>query len=208
MRTVIATRGAQAGRGQLRFWRDAADDAYQLTLDLRGDDGAPWLEMNSRGLLAADGVGPRRFTDRRRGRTARATNFDHDAGEIRYSGPAHVHALEPAAQDRLSWVLQLAAIVAADPGRARAASGIVMQVAGVHGDAGRWSFACAPQDDQALMCRREPQHLYDTRAEAWFAAAPPHLPMRVRLTPVPAGEALDLRFVDEPPPAGLRPTPR
>ena len=67
-------------------------------------------------LIDADGVAPLRHADRRRARELRAANFQREAA-------AH-HLLRarrsntrwpPGAQDRLSWMIQLPAIVAADP---------------------------------------------------------------------------------------------
>jgi hypothetical protein len=41
---------------------------------------------------------------------------------------------------------------------------------------------------------REPRRPYDTRVEVWLDAARHHLPVRVRLTPVPGGEPLEMRL--------------
>ena len=190
-------RGAISGTGELR-WRPA-EGRYQMEMDgaVFGLNALSWA---SQGRLDAAGIAPERFVDRRRGRDAQAANFQRDKGLITYSGAPAVHALVPGAQDRLSFMLQLAAIVDAAPAKFGVGAKIEMFVSGARGDAEVWTFTVESADTlnvpagrvaDALHLRREPRMPYDTRAEVWLDAARSHLPVRVRLSSAERDEAID-----------------
>jgi hypothetical protein len=166
--------------------------------------GAPAFDWSSAGLIDGTGIAPVRFVDRRRGRGAQAANFQRETGSITYSGPPVEQPLLPGAQDRLSWWLQLAGIVAAEPARWQAGRRISVFVSGARGDAEVWTFtvvgteAVTLPDTSAtlLKLQRESSRPYDTRAEVWLDPARHHMPARVRLT---NGEAFTELALSEPP---------
>jgi hypothetical protein len=177
-------RGAQSGLAELHWQHDG--QRYEARFAAAFDGGARWQWL-SRGGFDAAGVAPERFVSQGR-RTAAAVNFQRDAGKITFSGPTLEHPLEPGAQDRLTWMLQLAAIAQA---RApRAGERIAMQVAGPRGDAEAWRFEVLGDDVldtaagpiQVLRLRREAQHRHDTRIEVWLDPARHHLPVRALLS--------------------------
>jgi hypothetical protein len=190
-------RGAAIGSADLD-WQPAAD-GYRL--ELRGEvQGVEAIGLLSRGGFDAAGLAPERLVDRRRGRE-RAANFERAKGLITFSGPQVSHALAAGTQDRLSWMLQLGAIVEADPGRFGPGERITLFVAGVHGDGQAWEFTVLGRGPveladgsaaEALHLRREPARPYDTVAEAWLDPARGHRPLKVRLDTVPATQALEL----------------
>jgi hypothetical protein len=198
-------RGARSGHSDLRFVRD--EQAYEIAWSSRWP-GREELGLASRGGVDEAGLAPERFADRRRGRERQAANFDRAGGRITYSGPQVEHALLAGAQDRVSWMVQLPAIIDADPAAfAVPGTQVQLQVNGARGDAGVWTFVVQGREDlvlpagpvpDALHLVREARRPYDTRAEVWLDAARHHLPVRVRLTPVPAGEPLELQL-DHPP---------
>ena len=201
----VVQRGTRSGHSDLRFVRDA--QAYEIDWSSRWP-GREELGLASRGGVDEAGLAPERFADRRRGRERQAANFDRSGGRITYSGPQIEHALWAGAQDRVSWMVQLPAIIDADPS-AFAAPGtkVQLQVTGARGDAGVWTFVVQGREDLALPAGpvsgalhlvREARRPYDTRAEVWLDATRHHLPVRVRLTPVPGGEPLELQL-DHPP---------
>jgi hypothetical protein len=168
-------------------WRPA-DDQYTLTL---GFGAAGWASV---GALDGDGVAPERHVETRRGREVRAANFRREAGptggRITFSGPPVEFALLPGAQDRLSWMLQLPAVLEADPSLGQPGREVRLFVAGVRGDAGLWTFTVIDRGPidlpagtvaDAVHLQREPQGPYDTRADVWLDPARHHLPVRVRL---------------------------
>lgn len=195
-------RGALAGSGVLRWQVEAG--RYELVLEGRVL-GLPVLEQASRGALDADGLAPERFADRRRGRDLRAVNFQREAGKITWSASTAEAPLARGAQDRLSWMVQLTAIAAAQPlppGRQ-----VVMQVAGLRGEADTWAFTVQPDaGDGLLHLLREPRRPYDTRVEVWLDPRRGHWPARALQT-VPGGDTrFELRLAEEAPAGGLEST--
>lgn len=190
-------RGAVTGDGLLRWQRNG--EGYELTME-GSVFGFQVLSQVSRGGFDLAGVAPLRFVDRRRGRDLRAANFQRDRGLVTYSGSTAQHPLVAGAQDRLSWMVQLAAIVDADAARFRAGEQVEMAVTGSRGDTDLWTFTVTGQEavelvgarlDRALLLKREPRKPYDTRVDVWLDPGRHHLPVRIRLSSERGGEALD-----------------
>lgn len=199
-------RGELVGSAELHWLQ--RDDGYELTLE-GALQGMPVLGSASRGQLDADGVAPLRYADRRRARELRAANFQREAGLITFSGPSTEYALRAGAQDRLSWMIQLPAIIAADPALAQPGARITLFVVGTRGDADDWVFEVQGREDLdlgagrvegALHLKREPQRPYDTRVEVWLDPDRAHLPVRAVLTTVPGGQPLELSLTQQLPP--------
>lgn len=190
-------RGAMSAAADL-VWQPGAD-GYEASFE-GSMLGLPVIAWTSRGRFDAAGIAPERFVDRRRSRSAQAANFQRAAGRITFSGSGEQYALLPGAQDRLTWLLQLAGIVAAAPERFGPGTKIAMQVVGARGDAEVWTFdverrestAVARQRiEGALHLRREPRKPFDTRADVWLDPARHHLPARVRLEVAGSGEVTE-----------------
>lgn len=153
-------------------------------------------EQVSTGRLSADGLAPTRFGDL--SRTEQAAHFVRDKGVIRFSNNAPDAVLQAGAQDRLSVLLQLGAMLAADPARYPPGTRVDVQTAGVR-DAETWTFSIeGPQDLQirnrtvgAIKLERAPRHEHDQKVELWVGPAMDYLPVRVRLTQ-PGGDFVDL----------------
>ena len=187
-------RGLASGEAELD-WALKADGHYELRLEGRVA-GVTLLDWASQGQIDAAGLAPDRFALRRRGRDRQAANFQREAGKITFSGPTHEQPLVAGAQDRLSWLLQLSAIVAAAPERFVNNASVVLFVAGARGNADVWTFEVQGIETEggtpALKLTREPRRLYDTRAEVWLDPAQHYLPLRVRQTPTGGGAPLEL----------------
>ena len=189
-------RGALGGEGELRWQHD--DGRYEL--HLQGSVlGLSLLSQSSRGGFDAAGLAPERFLDRRRGREQRAANFQRERGLITYSGDAAQHPLLAGAQDRLSWMVQLAAIVDADPARWQPGTQVEMAVTGSRGDSDVWTFTVSGREAvelaggrpiEALALAREPRKPHDTSVQVWLDPARHHLPVRLRLSNGRDGDAL------------------
>jgi hypothetical protein len=196
--TYDLKRGVMSGVGELRFVRVG----QEYTFTMRGTVlSLEVIGMTSRGHVGSTGLVPDRYVDRRRGRDRNAANFDHVQSRITYSGPSVVVALMPGAQDRLSWLAQLPAIVAAAPAKWAAGTRVLMQVSGARGDADVWAFIVHGREEvvtasgpvrHALRLTREPRKPYDTQVEVWLDPARHHLPVRARMTTLPGGDTLEL----------------
>ena len=194
-------RGMLRGIGDLT-WRPQGEQ-YELKLDVRVSGLALLTQVSSGGFDAA-GIAPLRFTDQRLRRSATAANFQRAADKITYSGSGSEFALRPGAQDRLSWMLQLAAIVAGDPQLAKAGAKVVMYVTGSHGDAGVWVFRCVGPEAvpvrggsvTAIKFVREPRDAYDTTVQVWLDPQQHDLPVRATQKSGPNDEGYDLRLLE------------
>lgn len=169
-----------------------SDAGYRLALD-GSVAGLPVFEWASTGGIDAHGVAPNRLVMRTVGRAARAANFQRDSGRITYSGHDAEHPLLPGTQDRVSWLVQLAGVVAAAPARfAAPPAQIAFQVSGVRGDLAVWRFDVVGEQAidtsvgrvQALKLRREAERAFDTRGEIWLDPQRHHLPVRVVLSTI------------------------
>lgn len=205
--TYRLQRGEQQGVATLAWRPDFAAARYEARL--AGEiDGRGVLHWSSRGALDEAGIAPERFVLREPRRGALATNFERALRRITYSGPPVAHALPDGAQDRLSWLIQLAGVVAADPPRHGAPGAVVeLFVAGARGDADRWRFdalgaqAVELADGTAIETwayARAPLRAYDVRVEAWLAPAWGYLPVRLRVLPTGAGRPLELLLTAAP----------
>ncbi len=207
-----ATRPPAAQQLHYRLWRDGRSSPARLrwqpddtgyTLALEGvffgrDPGA----RVSRGVLDADGVAPLRYVESRRGREQRAVNFQRDKGLITWSAAAGSAALQPGAQDRLSWIAQLAAVLEANEALREPPQTLQLPVAGVRGEAEVWQFSVQGRETLALpggpvavlLLRREPARAWDWRIEAWLDPLRGHLPVQLRFTVVGSGQVSELRL--------------
>lgn len=192
-------RGRLGGQGELHWQPEGDRYALQLVGSLAG---ISLLTQRSQGEIDAAGLAPQRFTDQRIRRAAQAANFDRAAGRITFSGPSFALPLRAGVQDRLAWMIQLAAIVAADPQRAVPEATTVLQVVGARGDAGLWVFRSTGLESletaagsiETLRFVREPRGPHDTGVEVWLDPARHHLPVRATMRNGGDGEALELRL--------------
>ncbi len=194
-------RGLLHGMGELA-WRPQGDH-YELQLDFRLS-GLTILSQGSSGGFDAAGVAPLRFTDQRPRRAMTAANFQRAADKISYSGSAREFPLRPGAQDRLSWMVQLAAIVAADPQLARPDAKVAMLVTGSHADASVWVFRCVGPEAvatragsiDAIKFVREAREPYDTTVQVWLDPAQHDLPVRATQRSGPDDDGYELRLLE------------
>ena len=177
-----------------------ADEPVAPRLPGQPDRVRPLIEQASQGQLDANGLAPDRFTDRRRGRGQRAANFRRELGRIEFSGPSTVQPAWPGAQDRLSWWVQLPAIVAA---AAAVPADVRMFVVDARGRGELWRF-----DHLGLVAgpigtglaavqhwRHEPAQAEGQRVELWLDPAQSHWPVQLRLTSLRTGERFELQLL-------------
>ena len=192
------TRGPWSGNGELT-WELLDGNRYHARLEGRVA-GIKVLTQDSTGLIDHAGVAPVRFTDERRGKSVMAANFQRSAGKITYSGPSNEYNLVPGTQDRLTWMVQIGAIAAADPKGVAAGKRVSMYVSGARGDADVWTFQAIGVENvpiggisvSAIKLVREPRKVNDTLVEVWLDPQLHHLPVRARMTNQPEGETFEL----------------
>ena len=174
-------RGLFRGTGEIR-WRPAGD-RYALQFDARLA-GISLLSQSSQGDLDANGLAPVRFVDQRARKAARAVNFSRDSGTISFSGSTAQWPLLAGTQDRLSWMIQLGGIVAADPALATGGGRISMVLVSARGEAavrsvrfaGRENAETASGSVPALKFVVDGHSAYDGSFEIWLDPARGYLP--------------------------------
>lgn len=160
--------------------------------------------QTSRGQLTAEGLAPVRFSDKYRSEVA--AHFDRDKGRVTFSANTPDVPLLAGAQDRLSIMVQLAALIAGDPAHYREATTITIQTIGPR-DADTWLFTVGKQEkltlpggEQAtLKLVRNPREEFDQKVELWLAPALGYLPARIRITE-PNGDLIDQQWLATEPP--------
>lgn len=186
---------ALTGEGEL-LWRHDGNQ-YEARLQVS----APFVTtrvQTSSGRITAEGLEPQRFSDKTR--QEEATHFERDKGKLVFSSNRPEAALLAGAQDRLSVVLQLAALLAGDPARYPPGTSIAIPTASTR-DAETWTFTVVAEEDlqlpggavRGLKLQRLPRKDYDYRLELWLAPRLDYAPVRLRLT-YPNGHSLDQRW--------------
>ncbi|MGN6829568.1 DUF3108 domain-containing protein [Paucibacter sp. M5-1] len=143
----------------------------------------------SEGGFDAQGLAPERFAQQRRGRDSQATNFRRAQGLISFSASPALLPLPAGVQDRLTWMIQLAALTAANPALRRPGTELSLPVAGLRGDLANWRFVVQRSEDlelpvgpveNALHLQREALGPYDAALDVWLDPARQHLPVQLR----------------------------
>ena len=193
----------RAGEALLTWQHDG--ERYTLALDGRGGSGdRSLIAQTSQGVLDAAGLAPERHLDRRRGGRQQAANFRRDIGRIGFSGPAVDYPAWPGAQDRLSWLAQLAAIL----GAGHAGPEVQLFVVDARGAGGPWRLQRQP--DQRLdtpmgevlsqLWQRDPPRPEGLLVQAWLDPQRGHWPVLLRFTAPRSGDVFELRLLAEPQP--------
>ncbi|WP_132649367.1 DUF3108 domain-containing protein [Rubrivivax gelatinosus] len=197
---------------QLRWQRRRGEAEDELRLDFEHDAAGYRLELAdgagdgwaSRGTVGVHGLEPERLVERRRQRDVRAANFRRELGRISFSGGAGEQPLQPGAQDRLSWLLQLAGVVAAAPQRFGPGAAVELFVAGARGDAGWRRFEVRGVEPlalpagpvlAALRLESAAQRPYEPALEVWLDPARGWLPVRWRSRVAETGAEADHRLL-------------
>jgi hypothetical protein len=164
-----------------------AGDAYSARMEISAW-GIRLRTWTSKGTLSDVGLLPTRFGDRPRG-PEQATHFQRDKGIISFSANNPDVPLQAGAQDKLSALLQLSALVAAAPEQYQAGSAVSFQAADAH-RAEQWVFTVGTLEAlelpggalNALKLSKEPTVEFDQRIEVWLAPRFHYLPVRLRIT--------------------------
>jgi hypothetical protein len=154
--------------------------------------------QRSTGLVTALGLVPERFSDKLR--SEEAAHFDREQGKVIFSTNKPEAVLEPGAQDRLSIVMQLGAMIAGSPSKYPAGSQVTVQTASTK-EAEPWTFTVQGNEMldlpggrmSALRLTRNPRKEYDVKVELWLAPGHAYAPVRLRLTQ-PNGDWVDQQW--------------
>jgi len=144
--------------------------------------------QSSVGSITPQGLRPERFGDKSR-RSEQAAHFDFVQGRATFSANTPAAPLPPGAQDRLSWMLQLAVLLQARPALREPGAQIELPVASLRGAPMLWRFEVIAREDLALpvgpvsetlRLRHQPAAPYEPRIDVWLDPARHHLPVKLR----------------------------
>jgi hypothetical protein len=178
------------------LWRqDGAQYEARLSMGAFGQSRV----QTSRGEIGPQGLLPTRFSDKYRSEVA--AHFERDKGRISFSANTPDVPLLAGAQDYLSVMLQLAAMMAGEPERYPVATTLTMQIAGPR-DAEVWLFTVErPEtltlpggEQKTIKLLRHPRRPFDQQVELWFAPALAYLPVRLRISEA-NGDYLDQKWI-------------
>ena len=158
------------------------------------------LAQRSSGKIGGDGLAPDRFTDKRILKSELASHFVRDQQQIVFSNNQPTVALRPGAQDRLSVMFQLGALLAGDAASYPPGSTITVQTAGTS-DADQWTFNVEGDETLELLAgtyparklSRNPRREFDDKVELWLAPELGYLPVRLRVTQA-KGDFFDMQL--------------
>ncbi|MBT3067733.1 DUF3108 domain-containing protein [Rhodoferax sp. U11-2br] len=154
--------------------------------------------QTSQGHITSTGLAPDRFADKYRSELA--THFNRAQGTISFSANTPDAPLLAGAQDRLSVLLQLGALVASDPAHFESGTTLSLQTAGPR-NAIVWLFTVMPAEAlelpggtlQTVKLERQPREPYEQKIEVWLAPQLDYLPARIRVTDA-NGESADQQW--------------
>ncbi|MDM0115746.1 DUF3108 domain-containing protein [Variovorax sp. J22R133] len=195
---LLGQRGQQPWKGvfgELVWLQDGNQYNAQLALKILFKT---IRNQTSVGRIDANGVAPTRFSETRK--TEVASHLVRDEGKVVFSTNAPTVPLLPGAQDRLSVVMQLGAMLAGDPARYPEGSKIAIQTVGPK-DADVWIFnvegteqITVPSGEYSVRrLSRAPRSEYDYKLELWLAPELGYLPARMRQTQLD-GDVIDLQL--------------
>lgn len=156
--------------------------------------------QHSTGVVGPTGIEPVRFSDTRK--TEVASHFVRAEGKVVFSNNAPSVPLLAGAQDRLSVVMQLGAMLAGDAARFPSGSTISVQTVGPR-DADIWTFNVGDEETLDLLngpvvarkLTRNPRREFDDKVELWLAPGLDYLPVRIKQTQQ-NGDFADMRMRD------------
>lgn len=168
---------------ELLWQQDGKIYSAQLALSAFGQT----RMQTSRGEIIPSGLAPLRFSDKYRSEVA--AHFNREYGKVTFSANTPDVPLQPGAQDRLSVLLQLAALIANDPVHYAPATTLSIQTIGPR-DADTWLFTVGSEEKiklpggelMALKLERKPRQEFDQKVELWLAPTQAYLPVRIRIT--------------------------
>ena len=184
-----------SGEGEL-LWRHDGE-SYEARLQVSAPL-LPTRTQHSTGRITAQGLAPLRFSDKTR--SEEAAHFERDKGKVSFSSNRPDAPLLAGAQDRLSVMLQLGAMIAGEPAKFPPATTISIQTASTR-DAEPWQFTVESTEVlqlpggtvSALKLTRNPRREFDQKVELWLAPAMDYVPVRLRLTQ-PNADSVDQQW--------------
>ena len=182
-------------KGELQWKQDGETYDARLEFSAFGQSRI----QTSRGQVTSEGLSPIRFSDKYRSEVA--AHFNREKGKVTFSANTPDVPLLTGAQDHLSILVQLAALMAANPSHYPPATTLSFQAVGPR-DAETWIFTVGSEETldlpggelRALKLVRTPRQEFGQKLELWLAPALGYLPARLKITES-NGDTLDQKWL-------------
>lgn len=192
---VEANRFPFGANGELLWQQDGQAYKARLSFSAFGQT----RMQTSQGQITPEGLAPIRFADKYRSEVA--AHFNREQGQVTFSANTPNAPLLAGAQDRLSVILQLAALIAEKPGQFTPATTVTIQVVGAR-DADTWLFTVGEEEtlslaggeQRALKLVRNPRLAFDQKVELWLGTQLDYLPVRLKITEA-NGDFIDQKWL-------------
>jgi hypothetical protein len=198
---VEASKFPYSAQGELLWQQDGNVYKARLAFSAFGQT----RMQTSQGQITPEGLAPVRFTDKYRSEVA--AHFNREQGKVSFSANTPDVPLLAGAQDRLSVILQLAALIAANPAQYAPAATVTLQVVSAR-DADTWLFTVGEEEtlslaggeQRTLKLVRSPRQAFDQKVELWLGTQLDYLPVRLKITEA-NGDFIDQKWlsVEAPP---------
>ncbi len=178
-------RGFFSGEGQLDWRPQGPKYSLSMTGLLAG---LRLLEQKSIGTIDHHGLSPQQFFDQRARNPAQTATLLSSEKRIIYSDAQDAPWM-PGTQDRLSWMIQLPAIIHNLPEPSKPGERIILYITGARGDADIWRFQFVAIETIStplgpIMSHkwvREARRDFDSKVQVWLDPQRNHLPVRAEL---------------------------
>ena len=171
-------------RGEILWLHDGKtyDARMEVSLFLLGS-----RVRTSTGTITAEGLAPTRFADKFRSEVA--AHFDRDKQRVTFSANTPDRPLLPGAQDQLSVIMQLGAMLAGEPARYTPGTSITFETIGPR-DVETWVVTVEGEeklslpggDIMTIKLTRGARREFDQKTELWLAPTLGYLPARIKIT--------------------------
>jgi hypothetical protein len=188
-------RGLLSGEGQITW--QVSGSQYRLTLEAHMPVFGTIFQQTSQGGFDAAGLAPTRHTEQRLRRSEQALSMVRNPqggeGHVALSTRSEQAPLSPGLQDRVSWMVQLPALLEGHPGTLQTGQRFDIDVASVSGSVQVWHFDVveARTAEGLVKLVRHSDDPRATRAEAWADPRRHHWLVRVRMQES-SGDPLEL----------------
>jgi hypothetical protein len=197
------------GNGTLSFHSDA--DHYRAALLARVTFvfvSLTVMSSESSGIVGSDGLEPEHYSETPRNKPTSTATFKRDVNGsslVSFSQGGEVASAAPGAQDRLTVLLQVGALMQANSALKQAGARFSIPVAGLKGNVEAWNFAVQGLEAvHADTGTAEGWHVSrvlrpgsnDRGIEVWVSNQMPSIPLRVRYSE-PDGSTIDLLLASQ-----------
>jgi hypothetical protein len=199
-----------AGQGTLVFHSE--QNSYHASLEVNAQAlfvSISVLTSVSDGAIGSDGLEPSRYSEARRNRPTGVASFSRatdGSTDLSSTQSKDVSKAPPGAQDRLTVLLQIGALMQANPAMKHAGASFAIPVAGERGGIDVWNFVVQAEEQvQTDTGKRAGWHVQrvvrpgtnDRGLDIWVESAAPYLPLRVLYTD-PGDKTIDLVLSTDP----------